>query len=87
MSDEGLIARLREGATWDDDIAAADRIEELEAQQAITLTALKQLSTAGCFGNGEALGIDMSKTPLGREILARMEYARATIAKIKGEQP
>jgi hypothetical protein len=31
MSDEELIARLREGATWDDDIAAADRIEALTA--------------------------------------------------------
>jgi hypothetical protein len=29
MSDEELIARLREGATWDDDVAAADRIEAL----------------------------------------------------------
>ncbi len=29
MTDGELIARLREGATWDDDIAAADRIEAL----------------------------------------------------------
>lgn len=29
MNDQELIKRLREGATWDDDIAAADRIEEL----------------------------------------------------------
>ena len=29
MTEQELIARLREGATWDDDIAAADRIEEL----------------------------------------------------------
>jgi hypothetical protein len=34
MTDEELIARLREGATWDDDIAAADRIEALEAKLA-----------------------------------------------------
>ena len=34
MSDEELIARLREGATWDDDIAAADRIEALTAKLA-----------------------------------------------------
>jgi uncharacterized coiled-coil protein SlyX len=33
MSDD-LVKRLREGATWDDDIAAADRIEALEAQLA-----------------------------------------------------
>ena len=30
--DDDLVKRLREGATWDDDIAAADRIEELEAK-------------------------------------------------------
>jgi hypothetical protein len=29
MSDD-LVKRLREGATWDDDVAAADRIDELE---------------------------------------------------------
>lgn len=29
MTDAELIARLREGATWDDDVAAADRIEAL----------------------------------------------------------
>lgn len=29
MTDQKLINRLREGATWDDDIAAANRIEEL----------------------------------------------------------
>lgn len=34
MSDEELIARLREGATWDDDTAAADRIEALTEQLA-----------------------------------------------------
>lgn len=30
MTDEELIKRLREGATWDDDVAAADRIEQLK---------------------------------------------------------
>lgn len=34
MTDEELIARLREGATWDDDVAAADRIEALTEQLA-----------------------------------------------------
>jgi hypothetical protein len=29
MSDD-LVKRLRQGATWDDDIAAADRIEEAD---------------------------------------------------------
>ena len=32
MSDEELVKRLREGATWDDDVAAADRIEALTEQ-------------------------------------------------------
>lgn len=34
MSDD-LVKRLREGATWDDDVAAADRIEELETKLAM----------------------------------------------------
>jgi len=33
MSDEELCKRLREGATWDDDVAAADRIEALTAER------------------------------------------------------
>jgi septal ring factor EnvC (AmiA/AmiB activator) len=32
MTDEELVKRLREGATWDDDVAAADRIEALTEQ-------------------------------------------------------
>jgi hypothetical protein len=32
MTDEELVKRLREGATWDDDVAAADRIEALTAK-------------------------------------------------------
>ena len=40
MSDD-LVKRLREGATWDDDIAAADRIEELEAKLAKAVEALE----------------------------------------------
>jgi chromosome segregation ATPase len=33
MTDEELVKRLREGATWDDDVAAADRIEALTAER------------------------------------------------------
>jgi hypothetical protein len=33
MTDEELMKRLREGATWDDDVAAADRIEALTADR------------------------------------------------------
>lgn len=63
-----------------------DHIEELEATLKIAMKALTRLSTAECHGNGEALGIDMSKFPLGREILARMEYASNALIKIKGDQ-
>jgi chromosome segregation ATPase len=33
MSDEELVKQLREGATWDDDVAAADRIEALTTER------------------------------------------------------
>jgi hypothetical protein len=33
MTDAELIERLRTGATWDDDVAAADRIEALTAER------------------------------------------------------
>ena len=42
MSDD-LVKRLREGATWDDDIAAADRIEELEAKALANKIAIMRL--------------------------------------------
>jgi hypothetical protein len=38
MTDKELVERLREGATWDDDVAAADRIEQLVAiNEALTV--------------------------------------------------
>ena len=42
--DQELIARLREGATWDDDVAAADRIEALikERDEAVHLARLRK---------------------------------------------
>ena len=43
MSDEELIARLREGATWDDDIAAADRIEALTKERDALRSALGRI--------------------------------------------
>jgi len=49
MSDD-LVNRLREGATWDDDIAAADRIEELQAKLAVAVEALEDVNTFGDFG-------------------------------------
>ena len=33
MTDPELTERLRAGATWDDDVAAADRIEALTAER------------------------------------------------------
>jgi len=36
MTDAELIERLRAGATWDDDVAAADRIEQLERELSIS---------------------------------------------------
>ena len=45
MSDEELIARLREGATWDDDIAAADRIEALVKEAVLSKAAYEGVSS------------------------------------------
>ena len=42
--------------------------------------ALRQLSTAACFGSGEVLGQNLENSAMGREVLARMEYARAALA-------
>lgn len=41
--------------------------------------ALTRLSTAECFGDGEILGKSLSDDPMGREILARMKYARTAL--------
>lgn len=46
MTDEELCKRLREGATWDDDVAAADRIEELEDKLAKAVDAVRALRDA-----------------------------------------
>jgi len=55
MSDD-LVNRLREGATWDDDIAAANRIEELEAKLAIAVEALEYIKdTLSLYSAKEAL--------------------------------
>lgn len=49
-------------------------------REAALEAALKRLATAVCFGDGGALGIDMSKSPLGREILARMKFAETALS-------
>ena len=63
-----------------------ERAEAAEAKLVRAVGALENLSTSQCFGNGEVLGCNLSKTPMGREVLARMEFARATLAEIKGEK-
>jgi hypothetical protein len=73
--DQELIARLREGATWDDDIAAADRIEALEAKLAKVVEALKNLTDCvddGCFCSE-------------MQMASAMDIARAILAENKGE--
>ena len=63
----------------------ADRIEELEVKLAKAMSALSGHSTARCFGSGEVLGLSLSDSPMGREVLARMDHARTTLAELKGE--
>lgn len=65
---------------------AVEEIKRLEAKLAMAVGALGKLSTAQCFGNGETVGCRLVKTPIGREVLARMEFARATLTEIKGER-
>lgn len=61
----------------------ADLIAELKAERDALVDALDKLATPQCFGTGTILGQCLSDNPMGREIIARMEYARATLAKIK----
>ena len=60
-------------------------IEELEAKLAKAVLSVKRLSTSECFGSSEVWGLSLSDSPLGREILARMDYANTTLAELKGE--
>jgi hypothetical protein len=64
---------------------AEARIEELEAKLAKAVLSVKRLSTSECFGSSEVWGLSLSDSPLGREILARMDYANTTLAELKGE--
>lgn len=49
-----------------------ERVAELEA-------ALSRLATAQCFGDGATLGVHLPSHPIGREVIARMEFARAAL--------
>jgi len=64
---------------------AEARIEELEAKLAKAVLSVKRLSTSECFGSSEVWGLSLSDSPLGREILARMDYANTTLAELKGQ--
>ena len=65
---------------------AEARIEELEAKLAKAVLSVKRLSTSECFGSSEVWGLSLSDSPLGREILARMDYANTTLAEISKER-
>lgn len=64
---------------------AEARIAELEAKLAKAALSVKRLSTSECFGSSEVWGLSLPDSPLGREILARMDYANTTLAELKGE--
>jgi hypothetical protein len=64
---------------------AEARIAELEAMLAKAVLSVKRLSTSECFGSSEVWGLSLSDSPLGREILARMDYANTTLAELKGQ--
>jgi len=66
--------------------ALTARTKRLEAQLAKALEALSEHSTARCFGSGEVLGLNLSDSPMGREVLARMDHARSVLAELKGEK-
>jgi len=66
MTDEELIARLREGATWDDDVAAANRIEALIAELAKAVKALEYYAV-------EAMPWDADDSLVARAALAEIK--------------
>lgn len=63
-----------------------ERINGLEAKLAKAIGDLGRLSRAEVFGDGGAWGMRLSEDALGREILARMKFARTTLAELKGEK-
>ena len=60
-------------------------LEQTEDKLDKAMSALSEHSTARCFGSGEVLGLSLSDSPMGREVLARMDHARTTLAEMKGE--
>lgn len=58
----------------------ADTVTALQAEVDRLREALKRLSTPACMGDGRALGICIKTHPIGQEIGARMDYARAALS-------
>ena len=75
MTDEELIARLREGATWDDDIAAADRIEKLirKNDNLFELAQQEHSRAEQLVATNEALVKEMDFAMMTGHYLAKME--------------
>lgn len=58
----------------------AATVTALQAEVDRLREALERLSTAGCMGDGRALGIHLPTHPVGQEIWARMQYAKAALS-------
>jgi len=56
-------------------------LADLRAENARLRSVLMKLQTSQCFGNGEVVGLDLNASPLGREIMARIQVARAALAQ------
>jgi hypothetical protein len=98
--DQELIARLREGATWDDDVAAADRIEALikERDEAVHLARLRKTFIEEARDERDALEAKLAKAVEALDMLVRdceadyppshvaiKYFAIGALAEIKGE--
>lgn len=78
-----LDAKLDAITQYNNELTKANEQLGVKLQQATN--DLEDLSTARCFGSGEALGCDLSATATGREVLARIRYAQSAVLKIKNQ--
>jgi hypothetical protein len=84
MTDEELCKRLREGATWDDDVAAADRIEALTAKLAKAVAALgRAKASIENGGGGGVTDVVWLDDPCPETLC---DFIDATLAEIEGEK-
>jgi len=92
MSEEPKVIWAQETAVgWEESISTIyqvdhfhkyhhdDTVVALQAKVARYEAALMRLGTAECFGSGEILGRHLPDDPYGREIIARMKYARQAL--------